>query len=70
MSSERGDRTLDLRVMNPTLLPSELPRQTFLFSAKKFAKVMINLSTPLDLFGYFIAFLFMFDNKPMIISMK
>lgn len=29
--SERGDRTLDLRVMNPTLLPTELPRQILLF---------------------------------------
>src|SRR5580704_13132670 len=29
--SERGDRTLDLRVMNPTLLPSELPRRVLFF---------------------------------------
>jgi hypothetical protein len=29
--SERGDRTLDLRVMNPTLLPTELPRQALIF---------------------------------------
>jgi hypothetical protein len=32
--SERGDRTLDLRVMNPTLLPSELPRQIITFLLK------------------------------------
>jgi hypothetical protein len=32
--SERGDRTLDLRVMNPTLLPTELPRHSSGFCLK------------------------------------
>jgi hypothetical protein len=54
LSSGEQDRTADLRVMNPTLYPSALPRRNRL-SLKKVCKYRIN-SFPLEkMFQYYLA---------------